>query len=195
MKDVDAPELFSVCDAYVTFGDDMLDEATVTYSAPEDERNRWLAVYPDADTADRALGAISSVIEGCPVEEVKGTETVLTPFASTLGERSFAWTSRYRTGGSFDVGLAVFQAVRVGNAVLLDTNYGEGGATTDSIGKVARAVATDAVPVVKAMDVFAEEPSTVAPPPESSSLRPRPVDLRRHPGGLPDRRRPRLARG
>ena len=170
VRDVDAPELFSLCDAYVTFGDQVLDEATVTYSAPEDERNRWLAVYPDAASADRALGAIGSVVEDCPVEEVKGTETVLTPFSSSLGDRALAWTSRYRTDGLFDVGLGVFQAVRVGNAVLLDTSYGEGGATTDSIDKVAQATAIDAVPVVKAMDLFAEHPDavTAAPDPYTS---------------------------
>ena len=172
VEQVDAPELFTLCDEYVSLGDDVLDGATVSFSAPEDDRNRWLAVYPDAASADRTLGGIRSRVMDCLTEEVKGTETVLTPFSPDLGERSFGWTSRYRTDGLFDVGLGVYHAVRVGNAVLLDTSYGEGGPTTESR-QASLDAATDAVtPVVKAMNLFAEHPDAVTRTPDPYTSEP-----------------------
>ena len=74
------------------------------------------------------------------------------------GDESFAWTERYRTDGAFDTRLTVYQVVRVGNALLLVTTYDGNAGPGDSVAKVGQADATDAVPVVKAMKLFAEHP-------------------------------------
>ena len=65
----------------------------------------------------------------------------------------------------------VYQAVQVGNALLIASSSGEGGAG-DAVEKVALAATTDAVPVVKAMNLFAEHPDAVTETPDPYTSEP-----------------------
>ena len=150
---------------------DGLDSASVSYTAPEDTRARFLTLYPDDTAAGDALQRLRDAVAGCKAEEVGGTEQVYAPFDYTAGEASYAWTQRFRTSGTFDTGLVVYQAVRVGNALLVASSYGEGGAG-DAVEKVALAATTDAVPVVRAMDLFAGHPDAVTGTPDPYTTEP-----------------------
>jgi hypothetical protein len=150
---------------------DGLDSASVSYTAPEDTRTRSLTLYPDDTAADAALQQLQDTVAGCTSEEVGGTEQVYAPFDHPAGEASYAWTQRFRTSGQFDTGLVVHQAVRVGNALLVTSSYGEGGAG-DSIDKVAEATASDADVVVRAMSLFAEQPDAATRTPDPYTSEP-----------------------
>jgi hypothetical protein len=136
----------------------LLDAAQAAYTAPGDARSRDLVLYESGEAASRALATVRSSVEGCAEETIGATDQVRREFPYDAGDETLGWTERYRTDGAFDTGLTVYQVVRVGNALLLATTYGENAGPGVSMTKVAQAVATDAAPVVRAMDLFAEHP-------------------------------------
>ena len=136
----------------------LLDAAQATYTAAGDARSRDLVLYESGEAASRALATVRSSVEGCAEEAVGTTDQVRRELPYDAGDESFGWTERYRTDGAFDTGLTVHQLVRIGNALLLATTYGENGGPGASITDVAQAIALGTAPAVRAMDVFAEHP-------------------------------------
>ena len=113
------------------------DVAGATYTGEaEDLRGRTLAVYADAAAARDALATLRSTVEACPSKEIGGTDQVYEPVDLPAGDESFTFTHRFRTGGNFDVGLQVISAVRVGRAVYVASDYGEGGGSPATIDAV-----------------------------------------------------------
>ena len=179
-----------LCGREVATDGAVLDAAQAAYTAPEDARSRDLVLYESGDAARLALTTVRSSLEGCAEETIGDTDQVRAEFPYDAGDDSFGWTERYRTDGAFDSGLTVYQVVRVGNGLLLATTYGEGGGPgdpvdpVDPVDKVARATATDADPVVEAMNLFAEHPDAVSAPPDPEDL-PRATTSDGIPAGFP----------
>ena len=145
-----------LCGREVATDAGLRDAAQAAYTAPEDARSRDLVLYQSGEAAARALATVRSTVEGCTEETVGATAQVRKEYPSDAGDESFAWTERYRTDGAFDTELTVYQVARVGNALLLVTTYDGNAGPGDSVAEVGQAGATDALPVVKAMNLFAE---------------------------------------
>jgi hypothetical protein len=131
------------------------ERAGATYTGEaEDFRGRTLAVYDDAAGARSALATLRSTVEDCPVMSEGGSDQVFEPVTLEAGDESFAFTQRYRTGGRFDTGLTVYQAVRVGNALYVAFAYGEGGGSPETIASGVERLGTDSQGVVDQLCVF-----------------------------------------
>ncbi len=120
-------------------------------------RGRTLVLYPSADDAVRAVLAAREAVAGCPDEpseaDYGSTHTVLDV---PLGDESVVWADTYwfvSDGEKLhDTGLTVHHLVRVGRAVLLAYEYGEGNGSDESRGdSIARATELER-PVVRQMD-------------------------------------------
>ncbi len=113
----------------------------------EDVRGRTLVRYDDAGLAAKALATLRLAIETCPEEVVGGTAQVYTGTTRPAGDEAFTITHRYRSDYGFDTGLEVIDVVRVGDLVLLSSEYGEGGGSEESIRRSQREVTdqTDAL--------------------------------------------------
>jgi hypothetical protein len=112
-------------------------------------RGRTLALYPSVDDGVAALADLRDALTGCPEEPGEpdyGTTHTLLDLA--LGEESVVWANTYwfATGGEklHGTGLTVHAAVRVGRAVLLSYEYGEGNGSDESRqAAIDRAIAAD----------------------------------------------------
>jgi hypothetical protein len=119
-------------------------------------RGRTLALYPSVGDAVRALADVRDALIGCPEEQGApdyGTTHTLLDLA--LGDESVVWADTYwfAPGGEklHDTGLTVYDLARVGRAVLLSYEYGEGNGSDESRrAAIDRAIAADQ-PVVDAM--------------------------------------------
>lgn len=128
---------------------------------------RTLVAYPDVETAAAAVAAAHDAVSGCPDEPrdaQMGTTHTVVPAA--LGDQSLAWTDTFYTVQDgeqlHDTGLVVFDLVRVGRAVLLTYEYGEGNGSPESRADgVARA--TDAAGAVVARMAAPSEPGSPSP--------------------------------
>jgi hypothetical protein len=156
-------ELVELCGQPVDTAAGRVDAVDVTYSAPEDVRNRSLALYGDDQAAGQALASLRSAVAACGTYAEGGTDQVTSaPSSPRLGDEAVAWSVRYRTEGRFDTGLMVFHAVRVGNALLVASSYGEGGGTAESRWRARHTAEDRAIPVVDEMNAFAEHPVVVS---------------------------------
>jgi len=102
-------------------------------------RGRTLVLYPSEAAATAAVAASRTAVSRCP--EDSRTHTLVDV---VLGEESVVWTDTYWSviGGEklYDTGLTVYHLVRVGRAVLLAYEYGEGNGSVESrAGAVQRA--------------------------------------------------------
>ena len=103
----------------------------------ESFRGRTLVLYPDADTARASVTAARTAVAACPDEsDGKGQGTTHTVTGRALGEQSVVWTdtfySVHDSEQPHDTGLVVYLLVRVGRAVLLCYEYGEGNGSPTS---------------------------------------------------------------
>jgi hypothetical protein len=99
-------------------------------------RGRTLVRYPDADAASAAVAAAHDAIAACsdePDGEGQGGTTHTLTDESLGGDQSLVWTDTYYSLNNgekqHDTGLVVYLVARVGRAVLLAYEYGEGNGT------------------------------------------------------------------
>jgi hypothetical protein len=105
--------------------------ATYTGEA-EDFRARTLARYPEVHAAQIAVTDLLVIAQDCPEHEAGGTVQVYTVKEREAGEDAVVVTRRYRGEHGFDTGLELFDAVRVGDLLLMNQAYGEGGDSDES---------------------------------------------------------------
>jgi hypothetical protein len=100
-------------------------------------RGRTLALFPSVDAAAAALEMAHDAVAACP-DEPSGQDTGTTHalLDQPVGDRSVAWADTYyaldhvqRLDGT---GLTVYHLVRVGRAVLLAYEYGEGNGSPET---------------------------------------------------------------
>jgi hypothetical protein len=106
--------------------------ATYTGEA-EDVRARTLARYDTPSDAQRAMTSLRDVVTNCAAEPVGGTDQVYSIHDLAAGQEAFLVMHRYRGEYGFDTGLELIGVVRVGDLLLLDLLYGEGGGSPESI--------------------------------------------------------------
>jgi hypothetical protein len=100
-------------------------------------RGRTLTVYPDAGAAGDAVTRARTAVAACPDQpDGKRQGTTHTLVDRSLSQQSVVWTDTFYNvnGGEqqHDTGLVVYEVVRVGRAVLLAYEYGEGNGTPAS---------------------------------------------------------------
>lgn len=104
-----------------------VDLAGARYEENEAFLGRTLALYADGDAAEQALGALRSGVEDCPRDENgTGRPLVQETVPVDLGEDSFAFIQRSQDGDLM-AELTLWEVVRSGNALYLDTSYGAAG--------------------------------------------------------------------
>jgi hypothetical protein len=104
-------------------------------------RGRTLVLYPTAAAAGAAVTRLHEAVAACsddPHGKDEGTTHTLVDGAGVRlgGDQSVVWTDSfynvYRGEEQHDTGLVVYELVRVGRAVLLAYEYGEGNGTPAS---------------------------------------------------------------
>lgn len=141
-----------------------LDQASgslrATWANVEDYRTRELLTFDDAPAAVGFMTKARVHFRGCPEEAgANGSILIRTVIPSGAGGESFAVAANAEQDGRPAIGLQVVQLIRLGSAVLLDTTYGEGGASRDRPAENRQVIdeMTDAsAPVVSAMCWFTE---------------------------------------
>lgn len=133
-----------------------VDLAGAVYKDGEHGAGRTLALYGDDRSAGRALGEIESAIAACPVEpNGRGFDQRLDVAAADLGEESVVITQRsVDENGDLAGEMTVVQAVRVGNALLFASTWGEGGSSDEMAAQVSGDLAQETSGVVDAMCTF-----------------------------------------
>jgi len=79
-------------------------------------------------------------VEECPEDEEGGTALVYTGTNRHTGNEAFTITERYRGEYGFATGLDVYDVVRVGDLLLVNWAYGEGGGSDENVTWSQRAV-------------------------------------------------------
>ncbi|WP_370246734.1 hypothetical protein [Nocardioides sp.] len=128
--------------------------ATVDYAAPEDVRTRTLLVLDTVALAQRATADLRGAISRC-AEDDRPDGTVWATVeddaaAPTPGREWLVATQRYRTDGLFDTGLTVLRVARYGRALVVSSEYGEGGGSAASIEAAIARAADDLAEVERA---------------------------------------------
>jgi hypothetical protein len=115
-------------------------------------RGRTLALYPSVDAARAAVDTARDVVTSCPVGKGDGyAEHTLVDYVA--GDQSVGWIDRYWSSDAhgFDTGLTVYHAARVGRAVLVSFEYGEGNGSAQTRQEAIAAAAKGDQYVVDAM--------------------------------------------
>lgn len=94
-------------------------------------RGRTLVLLPNTSAATAAVTAARDAVAACPDEpDGKGQGTTHIVIDDSLGDQSLVWTDTFYSvqdgEQQHDTGLVVYDLVRVGRAVLLGYEYGEG---------------------------------------------------------------------
>jgi hypothetical protein len=100
-------------------------------------RGRTLVLYADEHSATEALSAAREALAACAMEPGQpGYGSAHTLLDQTMGDQSVTWTDTYWYESEderlFDTGLTVYHLVRVGRAVLMSYEYGEGNGSEES---------------------------------------------------------------
>lgn len=103
----------------------------------EDSRGRTLALYRDGRAAIAAVKRVRAAVAACPDEpDGHGQGTTHAVVDRAVGEQSVVWTDTFYSVKAgvqhHDTGLVVYDVVRVGRAVLLAYEYGEGNGTPET---------------------------------------------------------------
>lgn len=130
-------------------------------------RGRTLVRYPDADAATAAVAAAHDAIAACsdePDAKGQGGTTHTLTDESVGGDQSLVWTDTYYSLNNgekqHDTGLVVYVVARVGRAVLLAYEYGEGNGTPASREQaIARSTDAERALVDRMRDAFAGAPT------------------------------------
>ncbi len=143
------------CGAPVWSPDDVdaIDVAGAFYGGEaEDSRARTLVVYNSVERAEANLrDQIVAGVTACP--EDGGADGSEWTVQGTQGDTTII-TKQYVSGGQPVPGLEVYLVTRVANALLVDWNYGEGGASDASRDAVVRFALDQQADVVTAMGMF-----------------------------------------
>jgi hypothetical protein len=92
-------------------------------------RGRTLVLHSSIDAASAAVAMVTEAIADCPRDHATDFGwTEHTAIGYDVGDQSFGWMDRYWSTDmdGFDTGLTVYHVVRVGPALLLTYEYGEG---------------------------------------------------------------------
>ncbi len=92
-------------------------------------RGRTLVLFPTERAAGDAVRAVQSAVDGCPHDHTTASGwTEHTGIDYQVGDQSYGWMDQFWSTevDGFDTGLVVYHSVRVGRAVLLTYEYGEG---------------------------------------------------------------------
>lgn len=131
-----------------------IDLAGVAASGPEYAESRDLRLYETEEAAAEVIASVIGRLRRCMEETGHDAERVLERRESALaGDEAVTIVETYRYDGLPTLGATFREVVRVGNAVLLTTSYGEWDPQQnldDGIGEHA----TDVAPIVAAMSVF-----------------------------------------
>jgi len=153
---------------YATVADET-DRLAVRFEQPEDFRARKLTLHGSDAAAQANLTRFVDLFRGCPREEWddrnSSNATVTEVQRSGVGDEGWTIVRRAELFGTPSPGLQVIEAVRVGNAVLLTTESGEGGAGPDAGEASVRFSQQQLAPLVDAMCVFSDAgclPATTA---------------------------------
>ena len=121
----------------------------------EDFRGRTLGLYPSDEEATATIEAVTAALEACPEEpsdDESGAASLHEIVESDLGDESVVWTTRYRDPqGLTGTGLTVQHMVRVGSALFVAYESGEGGGSPESTTAAVQAATEQAEPIVEAM--------------------------------------------
>ena len=97
----------------------------------EDSRGITLARYDSLAAAEDVLAHVRTIVGSCPADgEIGG---VYAGNDRHTGDEAFTLTQRFRSEYGFDTGLVVYDFVRVGDLLLVDWAYGEGGGSDETI--------------------------------------------------------------
>lgn len=154
------------CDSGQPLQDDgRVDSLSAAASGPEYAETRELVVYPDVARAQAVLDELTDAARACP-REASGPQSVTLHAVSNpdLGEAATVVVATYETDGTLGLGAEVVQLVRVGNALLATSEYGESDPQRlePLLIRSARAIA----PVVEQMALFG--PDSVSEPPDET---------------------------
>ncbi len=148
----------TVCDLPVVSRDAAVDSLAATYQAPEDSRARLLLVFRDPAAAQAELTRIEDVFSRCPVDG--GARHRLSP----LTRRDAGWwvLTTYVADGLPSLGQETLVVNRVGNALLLASEYGEGPGATDreAADQIDREARNRMLPLLSDLCIFALDPCT-----------------------------------
>jgi hypothetical protein len=136
-----------------------VDVAGALYAGSEDSSPRTLALYADDAAAREALAAIQSSVDDCPVDpNGAGFDQQQDVIPSNLGEQSLAFSKRsIDESGSLVGEMDVFEAVQVGNALLVTSKHGEGGSSDAMAATASQDLADATAGVVADLCVFSAQ--------------------------------------
>ncbi len=138
-------------------------------------RGRTLVLHPTVGAASAAVDTAADVITSCPRDDASDYGWVEhTGIDHGAGDQSFGWMDRYWSADvdGFDTGLTVYHVVRVGRAVLLSYEYGEGnGSEQTRQSAIDRAARADR-PVVDRMRALPDDQVSAGEWPDRPSQRP-----------------------
>ena len=147
VSDQPAIDSIEVCGATVDL-DGAADVAGATFTGVEDFRSRTLLLFADKRGAQLLMVRAEAAIAACQLRA--GAE--LTRFEIPLGDESVVFARHTADGsGQLDLGVTVFQLIRVGPAVLIDVASGEANGSAETRASFADHVAQEAADVVAAM--------------------------------------------
>lgn len=134
----------------------------------EDYQTRALAVYADDERAAAALEALEQGVTDCPRSDSGGTlqnpgsPLVYQAYPLDLGgDGGYTFTQQVHEGDLFSQ-LTIYEVVRYGNALLVDSSYGSAGGD-EVIATAASGMAERSAAVRAQMCVFSAEPCTTPP--------------------------------
>lgn len=136
----------------------------------EDSRGRTLLLLRDDRAATAVFDQAEQALAGCP--EDRDRHFTSEGDALGVGDQRLVMTERYWMPDvrGYSTGLTTYVLARVGNAVLLATEYGEAGGSSETMQAAIDHAAAQASALVNEMCVFAEHPCVVetepAPPAE-----------------------------
>jgi len=130
------------------------DSVSAAASGPEYSDARELVLYPDVESAARVLDALTDSAVDCPREESGPDSVTLHEVATTdVGDDATVVSATYeQQDGSVGRAAEILQFIRVGNALLLSSGYGEW--DPQALDPVRAQYAEDVAPIVEQMCVF-----------------------------------------
>jgi hypothetical protein len=124
----------------------------------EDFRGRTLVLYASDEAAATAVEAMTTAVEACPEEQSddeSGGASLYEIIDSDLGDESVAWTTIYRDPqGLTGTGLTVNHMVRVGSALFVAYEYGEGAGSPESMDAAIQHATEQAEAIVEEMSAL-----------------------------------------
>lgn len=167
--DLDA---FPLCDTAYPTSRGTADSVTYFFSDDgESSATRVFQLWPDDAAAQESLSGLVAAIEACPQQPSMGGEDVIEtrhlPF-DLGGDDSVTFAQQYVADDGLLSQLTTVEVTRVGNAVLVDSNFGNAGGD-EAIAIATEILADNSETTRAAMCVFAADPCAEAPEPSAGS--------------------------